>query len=918
MRVNKSLLGLCLLASASAVLRADDQARFNLDGPKVSVRVTRGGITLPIAQVPNLVAGDKLWVKADLPDTQRNHLLLIVAFLRGTTNEPPDNWFTEIDTWDKKFREGTFITVPQGAEQALMFIAPETGGDFKTLRSAVRGRPGLFIRADADLNEASFEQQRIEHYLAAMKEVPQGDAKAIQEHSAKLAATLELKPNADCFKHPVEEQVTCLTQASAPLILDDGHGASIAESLSSGASSDFINTASTTQLAGAGVYSAYVGSIVDLVHLVSLLRTAQYQYIPGLGFPHSETIDLKLNAPPSFINPKTVIVIGLPAIQKAKLPPLHPHDANEVACMLNPKMVLPVEGAPLVFSTSFAHDMVLHLNRTGSPTDEPLRADAYEGGLVVAREPARKPLDPLRQDEAPKAAPKIGTTSDLTITGTIEGYWGFDHFTGPTITLQQHDGKGWKLVGGDPMLAGKDGKLKLTADATGCVEHVALATNKSKELDVTFKPARDDDGKDVKNTLELDVPLKSTTPGDYALGIRQFGDGNEEKVPLKAYDAEIHLDTLKIHAGDKLAMLSGKGLGSVASVDVGGDTFTASGDPGNDGTLTLTAKSAPTAKDGAEATAKLKDGRELKVKVSLEAARPTLSLLSMSSTPNEQQGTIPVKVDSKEAIPLNGTLHFVVQTRAEFPRTQMVEVATADGSVSTKLSLAQGNLVLQDSHTAVATLEPLRAFGSSAFGPLAMRPVSSDGTAGDWTRLGILVRAPQIASVDCASDASSCTVHGRNLFFASAFGADKAFAHAAEVPTGFADASMQVPVPTDGTTLYLKLRDDPGAMADVALPTPVKVPAPAQPSAAPSATAASAPAGAAADGAGSPPKATAASTAPAAATSTPAATQPAGQAPAPATPAASAPAATRPAPATATPTAAASTPTSQTAQTPKS
>jgi hypothetical protein len=78
--------------------------------------------------------------------------------LRGTTNEPPDDCFHEINTWDKKTIEGTTITVPQGAEQVLMFIAPETGGDFKTLRSAVKGRPGVFIRTDADLNEASFEQ----------------------------------------------------------------------------------------------------------------------------------------------------------------------------------------------------------------------------------------------------------------------------------------------------------------------------------------------------------------------------------------------------------------------------------------------------------------------------------------------------------------------------------------------------------------------------------------------------------------------------------------------------------------------------------------------------------------------------------------------------------------------------------------
>src|ERR1700727_2987758 len=146
----------CVLAgSFTTALRADDKARFDLAGPTIDIHVTRGSSTLPIAQVPNLQPGDKLWIKADLPSSQSNHLLLVVAFLRGTTNEPPDNWFTEIDTWDKKAVEGTTVTVPEGAEQALLFVAPQVGGDFKTLRSAVKGRPGLFIRADADLNQAS-------------------------------------------------------------------------------------------------------------------------------------------------------------------------------------------------------------------------------------------------------------------------------------------------------------------------------------------------------------------------------------------------------------------------------------------------------------------------------------------------------------------------------------------------------------------------------------------------------------------------------------------------------------------------------------------------------------------------------------------------------------------------------------------
>jgi hypothetical protein len=152
---------------------AHGQARFDLDGPKVDIRVSRAGMSLPIAAVPNLQAGDVLWLHPDLPSTQSVHYLLIAAFLRGTTNPPPDDWFTRIETWKKEVREeGVFITVPPEAEQAVLFLAPETIGDFSTLRSAVQGRPGIFVRATQDLTEASFEQSRVETYLADMKRVP--------------------------------------------------------------------------------------------------------------------------------------------------------------------------------------------------------------------------------------------------------------------------------------------------------------------------------------------------------------------------------------------------------------------------------------------------------------------------------------------------------------------------------------------------------------------------------------------------------------------------------------------------------------------------------------------------------------------------------------------------------------------------
>src|ERR1700742_757551 len=82
-----------------------DAAPFDLAGPKVDVRVERKGATLPISAVPNLEPGDRLWIHPDFPDSQTVHYLLIVAFLRGSTNEPPENWFTRAETWNKKIRD---------------------------------------------------------------------------------------------------------------------------------------------------------------------------------------------------------------------------------------------------------------------------------------------------------------------------------------------------------------------------------------------------------------------------------------------------------------------------------------------------------------------------------------------------------------------------------------------------------------------------------------------------------------------------------------------------------------------------------------------------------------------------------------------------------------------------------------------
>src|SRR5581483_5541863 len=104
------VLGLCILFLSSFVFA--DTAAFDLPGPRIDVRVSRGGKELPIADVPNLQVGDRLWIHPDLPESQSAHYLLIVTFLRGTTNPPPEKWFTRIETWNKLVRqEGVMITV---------------------------------------------------------------------------------------------------------------------------------------------------------------------------------------------------------------------------------------------------------------------------------------------------------------------------------------------------------------------------------------------------------------------------------------------------------------------------------------------------------------------------------------------------------------------------------------------------------------------------------------------------------------------------------------------------------------------------------------------------------------------------------------------------------------------------------------
>ncbi len=181
-----------------------------------------------------------------------------------------------------------------------------------------------------------------------------------------------------------------------------------------------------------------------------------------------------------------------------------------------------------------------------------------------------------------------------------------------------------------------------------------------------------------------------------------------------------------------------------------------------------------------------------------------------------------IQLTDTDLVPLDSKLTFSIKTitPATFSPDEKIEVATADGSFHTTLSMADGGITLQDAKTALVSFDPAKSFGSSAFGPLRFRPISGNGTTGDWQQLATLVRLPVLDALQCSGGPSQmCTLKGGNLFLLQAVAADSQFAQGMQVPDGFAGNALQVPHPVNGT-LYIKLRDDPDAVSTAVLPRP--------------------------------------------------------------------------------------------------
>ncbi len=773
---------------------------FDLSGPKVDVHVKRGNVTLPISEAPNLLPGDRLWIHPDLPPTQSEHFVLVVAFLRGSTNPPPPEWFTRVETWTREAsEEGVFVTVPDEAEQALIFLAPETGGDFNTLRSAVRARPGAFVRAAQDLQAASWERMRLEAYLSDVRVTSQTDPKSLKDRAELAARSLGIKINQDCFNRPVDQQATCLSQNSEGLVLDDANAQTLVDQLTSGSTADLMNQLSYSSMAGGGLYSPYVGAVVDTARILSSLHTAHFQYIPALALPTADTLNLRLNMPPSFRNPKSVVVVALPPLGPARPEPLHPESLADSFCAYSPTLVLPAEGGPLIFATELAHDLRLHLEpaegQKVAPFDLPVRAEAGAGGLVLES--------------------KVPFLPGGAFNAVVEGKWGFDDWRGPEFHLVAAEADRWKLAPTDDsaLVVGRDDTLHFAGESSLCVDKVEELPGEGGEDSLTWKSPKPD-------LLEVSVPLKEAAPGPVKVAIFQYGLPRPDELKMMAYGVAASLNKLTLSAGDKIASLEGTRLDEVAGASIGKISFTPSTlGRADDMDQLLMNAGEPTAglAPGKDYTARveLKDGRVLKAPVIVNPPRPEITLLSKGVQETAAGGSSQVEFSSSEDLPVNEKLVFFLKSSLpdEFPRDEKVEVAAADSSFHTLLGLSDGSLMLEDARTAVVNLDPLARFGSSGFGPIRVRAIAADGAASDWLQLGTLVRTPAFRELRCPRSLSKpCLLDGDNLFLADAMSATADFSDPIDVPPDFTGTQLIVPHPTGGGILYLKLRDDPATV----------------------------------------------------------------------------------------------------------
>lgn len=799
--------GLALAAATAALGGAPvaqaDGARFELIGPDLAVTVTRNGQQLPLARVPSLAEGDRLHIAGTAAadsaggKDQGAHLMVVSAFLRGATNPPPKEWLGVARTWKERGRDQDLtLTVPAGARQMVLLVVPETSGAQGTLVDAVRGKPGEFVRASQDLNQASLDHARLEAFMSAIRGDGETHPEDLRRLAPVLARSLSIKLNEDCLSKVVEQQATCLLDDRDTLVLSDVHTNSLTDTLT-GAPTQLAFTLSATPQGGAGAYSPYIGVIRDLARVFGAFSNPQFNYLPTLSVLRDDRVSLRLNTAPSFTKPKSVMVMAMPAIGADSPPQLRSTGGGPLCARGDGDIVLPVEGAPLIFATGFAHDMMARFSGPdGKTTEVPVQPRADRGGYILAG----------------GALPQGAASQAL----HLHGRWGFDPYEGPDFVVQHPDGGPWNRAAGatGPLVAGRDNEVILEGASPGCLEDVALRVGNGAARSVSWRAI---DGGHVAVT----VPLAENETGDLRLDLRQQGLGTTATVSLRARAESSRIDAVDVRAGESEALVTGQRLEQVVAVTIGDLEFRPDGltREGRIDRLHLAAAGTGRAGDAGtavKATVKLDDGRSQTVSLRIGPARPRVDLLSRTvNAAPVPAGTRPLRFAGDDLLPEDGELVFSLRAA---PGTTLatgdaIEVAPQGSQQGLRLTAGKG-LMATDPQVVVATLRAAD-LPPASFGPLRYRLVKGE-QAGAWQPLATLARLPRITGVSCDGAGSQpCTITGRALFLLDAVAADDDFARAVTVQPGFTGSSLRVPRPVDGA-LHLRLRDAP--QAKVTLP----------------------------------------------------------------------------------------------------
>ncbi len=212
--------------------------------------------------------------------------------------------------------------------------------------------------------------------------------------------------------------------------------------------------------------------MVDLARILGNIHTAEYQYIPALALPKERELKLRLNNPPSFRKPKSVLVAALPAVEASQLPPLRAVAPGEISCLQKAPLVLGVEGAPLAFATDLRTISCCTLNRS------PERAS------ICPRSPIPRAAD---FTWTPKSCTPASSIRKRRATCAVTGALKLS-LARRSICARAHVAD-WTVPAADQsaLIVGRDDAIHLQSPAAACVEKITAVGATGADLKTTWK-----------------------------------------------------------------------------------------------------------------------------------------------------------------------------------------------------------------------------------------------------------------------------------------------------------------------------------------------------------------------------------------------------------------------------------------------